>query len=66
MLDPIFAYFGPEVTMPLASIIGAIVSVLMLFGRNILAVARRLLRAPQRKVRASVAGAPQSVDPGPN
>jgi hypothetical protein len=40
----LFAYFGPETMMPVASIIAATVGVVMMFGRNILMVGRGLVR----------------------
>ncbi len=49
MHHPVFAYFGPEVTMPIASIIGAILSVGMMFGRNIARGISRLIRASARR-----------------
>jgi hypothetical protein len=49
MLHPVFAYFGPEVTMPLASIIGAILSVGVMFGRNIMRGFSRVIRVAARK-----------------
>ena len=47
----LFAYFGPETMMPVASIFAAAVGVVMLFGRNILLVGRSMverLRSRQR------------------
>jgi hypothetical protein len=40
----IFAYFGPETTLPLASVLAGILGVLMMFGR----AASRLLARPLR------------------
>jgi hypothetical protein len=40
----VFAYFGPETTMPVASVIAGAVGVVMLFGRNILVFGRGLVR----------------------
>jgi hypothetical protein len=49
MLHPLFAYFGPEVTMPLASILGALFSVGVMFGRNIVRGVSRLIRFSVRR-----------------
>jgi hypothetical protein len=49
MNHSLFAYFGPEVTMPVASIIGAILSVGVMFGRQIVRVASRLIQVSVRK-----------------
>jgi hypothetical protein len=43
--DPLFAYFGPETFLPMASIIGAVGGVVMMFGRTILRWAARAKRA---------------------
>jgi hypothetical protein len=40
----IFAYFGPETMMPVASVIAATVGVVLMFGRNILLFGRGLVR----------------------
>ena len=48
MNHSLFAYFGPEVTMPVASILGAIFSVGVMFGRRIVSVASRLIRVTLR------------------
>jgi len=40
----LFAYFGPETMMPVASVIAAVSGVVMLFGRNILVFSRKLVR----------------------
>ncbi len=40
----LFAYFGPETMMPVASVIAGAVGVVMLFGRNILVFGRGLVR----------------------
>ena len=34
----LFAYFGPETMMPVASVIAATVGVMMMFGRNVVAI----------------------------
>ena len=46
---PVFAYFGPETFLPVASIVGGIVGVLMIFARTIVRVASRSVRALLRK-----------------
>jgi hypothetical protein len=40
----LFAYFGPETMMPVASIIAATVGVAMMFGRNVYTLGRGLVR----------------------
>jgi len=40
----LFAYFGPETMMPVASIIAAGVGVVMMFGRNIVMFGRGIVR----------------------
>jgi len=40
----LFAYFGPETMMPVASVIAGAVGVVMLFGRNVLLFGRGLVR----------------------
>ncbi len=40
----LFAYFGPETMMPVASVIAAVGGVVLLFGRNALAFSRKLVR----------------------
>ena len=40
----IFAYFGPETMMPVASIFAAAVGVVMMFGRNVVDLGRGLVR----------------------
>jgi hypothetical protein len=49
MFDPLFAYFGPETLMPVASILGAIGGVVMIFGRTIVRLASRSVRVLLRK-----------------
>ncbi len=49
----LFAYFGPETMMPVASIIAAAAGVVMMFGRSILqfgrGVVRRFRPGPRQK-----------------
>jgi hypothetical protein len=40
----LFAYFGPETMMPVASILAAVGGVVMLFGRNIVTFGRNVVR----------------------
>jgi nitrate reductase gamma subunit len=40
----LFAYIGPETMMPMASIVAAVAGVVMMFGRNILMLGRRIVR----------------------
>jgi hypothetical protein len=49
MLNPFFAYFGPETLMPVASIVGAAGGVIMIFGRTIVRLAAKSMRALLRK-----------------
>jgi hypothetical protein len=48
----LFAYFGPETMMPVASIIAAVTGVVLMFGRSVIAfsrkVARRVWRGSQK------------------
>jgi hypothetical protein len=46
---PLFAYFGPETFLPVASIVGAVGGVLMIFGRTIVRLASRSVRTLLRK-----------------
>jgi hypothetical protein len=39
----LFAYFGPETMMPVASVICAATGVVMMFGRSIVQFGRKLL-----------------------
>ncbi len=54
----LFGYVGPEVMMPLASVVAAVVGVFLMFGRNVMYIARNVAR----KVR-SLAG-PKEAGPG--
>jgi hypothetical protein len=40
----LFAYVGPETILPVASVFAAVLGVLMMFGRKILAFGRNLVR----------------------
>jgi hypothetical protein len=40
----IFAYFGPETMMPVASVFAAAVGVVLMFGRNVLDLGRSQVR----------------------
>jgi hypothetical protein len=52
----LFAYFGPETMMPVASILCAIGGVVIMFGRNVLQIGRKLVRFvwPDRRSRRVV------------
>ncbi len=39
----LFAYFGPETMMPVASIVAAVAGVVMMFGRNVLSIGRNVI-----------------------
>ena len=45
----LFAYFGPETTLPLASVLAGVLGVVMMFGRATLRVLARPFRALLRK-----------------
>ena len=45
----LFAYFGPETMMPVASIIAAAGGVLLLFGRNVVSFGRKMVRMVRRQ-----------------
>jgi hypothetical protein len=49
----VFAYFGPETMMPVASIIAAVAGVAMMFGRNLVhffrSLYRRVWTGPRRR-----------------
>jgi hypothetical protein len=49
MLSPLFAYFGPDTFMPVASIVGAVGGAMMIFGRTIFRVAWRSFGVLVRK-----------------
>jgi hypothetical protein len=51
MPNPLFAYFGPDTMLPVASIIGAVGGVIMIFGRTIVRVASRPVRVLFAKTR---------------
>ena len=51
MLTPVFAYFGPDTLLPLASILGAIGGTVMIFGRTIVRIVKQSVRAVRRDVR---------------
>jgi hypothetical protein len=40
----VFAYFGPETMMPIASVIAASVGAVLFFGKNVLLFGRGVLR----------------------
>jgi ABC-type tungstate transport system substrate-binding protein len=40
----VFAYFGPETMMPVASVVCAAVGVAMMFGRNVVYFSRNVVR----------------------
>jgi hypothetical protein len=64
MLNPLFAYFGPDTFLPLASIVGAIGGAMMLFGRTIVRAASRTMRLLLRKAPRVHSPSPQaSRDP---
>jgi hypothetical protein len=49
-LNPTIGYFGPETFMPVASLVGAVGGILMIFGRSILRLASRSMRVLARKL----------------
>ena len=40
----LFGYVGPETMMPLASAVAAVVGVFLMFGRNVMYMARSVVR----------------------
>ena len=40
----LFAYVGPETMLPLASILAGVVGVLLMFGRNVMMLGRKIVR----------------------
>ena len=40
----LFGYVGPETMMPLASAVAAVVGVFLMFGRNVMYIARGVVR----------------------
>ncbi len=40
----LFAYVGPETMLPVASIVAGAVGVLLMFGRNVMMIGRRMVR----------------------
>ena len=65
----LFSYIGPETMLPMASIITGIVGVFLMFGRNIMAICRgmvrRILPAPKRTPVTSVSPTPEKSVPDP-
>jgi hypothetical protein len=47
----LFAYFGPDTVMPVASALVAAVGVVLMFGRNILLLGRGLVRKTWARLR---------------
>lgn len=45
----IFAYFGPETMMPVASIFAAAIGVVLMFGRNVMSIGRGMMRRVWRR-----------------
>jgi hypothetical protein len=54
MLGVTFAYFTPEVTLPLASVLAAVFGFIMLVGRVPIQFAARCFRAAARGARSLV------------
>jgi hypothetical protein len=40
----VFAYVGPETILPVASVLAAVIGVVMMFGRNLVSFGRKLVR----------------------
>lgn len=71
----LFAYIGPETMWPVASIIAAVSGVFMMFGRNVVAYCRGIVRrirpgtprkpasAPTRNVATGVSQTPEEAVP---
>src|SRR5439155_10436928 len=61
----LFAYFGPETMMPVASVIAAVVGVVMMFGHNVVSFGRNLVRRVRpRSRREHVTSVSRSVTGG--
>jgi hypothetical protein len=60
MVPALFAYFGPETTMPLFSLMATVVGIVLMFGRQSLLILTRLFRPrptrglPRRSVPAPI------------
>jgi hypothetical protein len=62
MPQVLWSYFGPETTLPLVSVLGAIVGVLLIFWNFLVGMVKKVFRLPfKRGGNSSVPGTP----PGP-
>jgi hypothetical protein len=55
----VFLYLGPETVLPVASVLAAVLGVLLIFWRHVVALARKAMRALRRR-----SGPPSSADEG--
>jgi hypothetical protein len=60
----IFAYFGPETMMPLASIFAAAVGVFLMFGRNVMSIGRGMIRRVWRRPSEKMTAPAQAPETG--
>jgi hypothetical protein len=61
-----FLYLGPETILPLTSAIAAVVGVLLIFWRNIVSAAKKLIRRIRREPGTESTGALIDPDAGPD
>ncbi len=57
----LFGYVGPETMMPLASVVAAAVGVFLMFGRNVMYIARSAVRRVRSLGRGKEAGSGQTA-----
>lgn len=58
----LFAYIGPDTMWPVMSVIAGAVGTLMMFGRNVVAFGRRLVRGVLPGPKPSKVAKPDPVD----
>lgn len=61
----LFAYIGPDAMWPVMSIIAGAVGTLMMFGRNVVAFGRRLVRGVLPGSKSSRVATSRAADIGP-
>lgn len=61
----LFAYIGPDSMWPVMSVIAGAVGTLMMFGRNVVAFGRRLVRGILPGPKPSTMARPGASDIGP-
>jgi hypothetical protein len=65
-ISVLFAYFGPEVTLPVASALASVIGCLLVVGRAPFRFAARAFRAAVRVVRPTGKGADPRATPPPD